>query len=132
MTKVFVNQPWLLCLTITPKLWVGGKPMVANDVSMIREYFQNIRINKLLLENITSQMLLFRIFFSYCRTILIGFRPKTSIKKKIRFWPIVKLLFSISKLTTRGAGPIFFFINSEILVQHSVGIDTSFPQWATF
>ena len=40
--------------------------------------------------------------------------------------PSVKFLISLSKLTARGGGPIFFFINSEIVVQYSVGIDTAF------
>ena len=34
-------------------------------------------------------------------------------------------MISLYKLNTRGAGPISFH-NSEILVQHSVGIDTAF------
>ena len=40
--KVFVNQPWLLGWTTTTKLRVGGKPMVANEMPMPREYFSKI------------------------------------------------------------------------------------------
>ena len=35
-------------------------------------------------------------------------------------------MISLYKLKTRGAGPIFFSKNSEILGQHALGIDTAF------
>ena len=93
--------------------------MVANDVSMPRE-LMNFCL-KTYPPNVAFPHLLV-----YSRTILIDFLAHKVNFNCFRFCPIVKFMISLSKLTMRGAGPIFFFINCEILVQYYVGIDTAF------